>query len=186
MRMLLPLFFAASAPASLSRFASDSRIETRVDARIRVTVAAIYDSLDREGITGEPLIQYALEGTEKRGNPELILAGVRRWAKDLRRSRRILGPGATPNEISSGAKALRAGMSEKQLQGVRAAKGDQRFASVRPVAQLPRGASRSVVLVLAFRPQQVAQPRLDHFLASYPVHGISQEPIRRHERIVGT
>jgi len=131
MRTLLPVFFAASAAASLSMVASDTRIETRVDARIRVTVAAIYDSLDREGITGEPLIQYALEGTEKHGNPEVILAGVRRWAKDLRRSRRILGPNATPNEISSGAKALRAGLSERQLQGVREARGDQRFASVR-------------------------------------------------------
>ncbi len=130
MRTLLPIFLAASAAVSLPMFASDVRIETRVDARIRVTVAAIYDSLDREGITGEPLVQYALEGTEKRGNPDVILAGVRRWAKDLRRSRRILGPDATPNEISSGAKALRAGLSEKQLQGVREAKDDQRLASV--------------------------------------------------------
>ena len=111
MSMLLPVFLAASLPV----FASDVRIETRVDPRIRVTVAAIYDSLDREGITGEPLVQYALEGTEKRGNPEVILAGVRRWAKDLRRSRRILGPNATLDEISSGARALRAGLSEKQL-----------------------------------------------------------------------
>jgi hypothetical protein len=130
MRTLLLKILAASAAASLPESASDMRIETRVDARIRVTVAAIYDSLDREGITGEPLVQYALEGTEKRGNPHVILAGVRRWARDLRRSRRILGPDATPDEISAGAKALRAGLSEKQLQGVRVAKGDQRFASV--------------------------------------------------------
>jgi len=130
MSTLLRMFLAAvSAAASLPVFASDGRIEARVDARIRVTVAAICDSLDREGITGEPLVQYALEGTEKRGNPEIILAGVHRWAKDLRRSRRILGPNATPSEISSGAKALRAGLSEKQLQGVREAKGNQRFAS---------------------------------------------------------
>jgi len=118
----LPMLLAASAAASLSMSASDVRIETRVDSRIRVTVAAIYDSLDREGITGEPLVQYALEGTEKRGTPEVILAGVRRWAKDLRRSRRILGAGATPSEISSGARALRAGLSEKQLQGMREAR----------------------------------------------------------------
>lgn len=128
MRILLPMFLAASAAARLPVFASDERIEMRVDARIRVTVAAICDSLDREGITGEPLVQYALEGTEKRGNPEVILAGVRGWAKDLRRSRRILGPNATPNEISSGAKALRAGLSETQLQGARQAKGNHRFA----------------------------------------------------------
>jgi len=115
MSALLPMFLAVSAAASVPAFVSDVRIETRVDPRIRVTVAAIYDSLDREGITGEPLVQYALEGTEKRGNPEVIVAGVRRWAKDLRRSRRILGPNATLDEISSGARALRAGLSEKQL-----------------------------------------------------------------------
>ena len=124
------MFLAATAVASLPAFASDMRIETRVDPRIRVTVAAIYDSLDREGIAGEPLVQYALEGPEKRGNPEVILAGVRRWATDLRRSHRILGPNATADEVSSGAKALRAGLSEKQLEGVREARRSQRYASL--------------------------------------------------------
>jgi hypothetical protein len=130
MSILLPMFLAATVLASQPVFASDVRIETRVDPRIRVTVAAIYDSLDREGITGEPLVQYALEGTEKRGQPEVILAGVRRWAKDLRRSHRILGPNATADEVNSGAKALRAGLSEKQLERVREAKRNQRFASL--------------------------------------------------------
>ena len=128
--ILLPMFLAATVAATPPMFASDVRIETRVDPRIRVTVAAIYDSLDREGISGEPLVQYALEGTEKRGKPEVILAGVRRWAKDLRRSHRILGPNATVDEVNSGAKALRAGLSEKQLEGVREAKRNQRFASL--------------------------------------------------------
>ena len=129
MSTLLRMCLAAYAAASLPVLASDERIETRVDVRIRAAVAAICDSLDREGITGEPLVQYALEGTEKGGNPDVIIAGVRRWAKDLRRSRRILGPNATLDEISSGAKALRAGLSEKQLRGMREAKGNQRFAS---------------------------------------------------------
>ena len=129
MSALLPVFLAVSAAAGTPALVSDVRIETRVDARIRVTVAAIYDSLDREGISGEPLVQYALEGTEKRGNPEVILAGVRRWATDLRRSHRILGPNATADEVNSGAKALRAGLSKKQLEGVREAKRSQRYAS---------------------------------------------------------
>ena len=130
MSTLLLMFLAETVVASPPVFASDVRIETRVDPRIRVTVAAIYDSLDREGITGEPLVQYALEGTEKLGKPEVILAGVRRWAKDLRRSHRILGPDATSDEVNSGAKALRAGLSEKQLERVREAKRNQRFASL--------------------------------------------------------
>ena len=103
---------AAFAVASFGLIVSDARIDTRVDPRIRTTVAAIYDSLDREGIKAEPLVQYALEGTEKRGNPDVILSGVRRWAKELRRARKVLGPNATQNEIHAGAKALRAGVDE--------------------------------------------------------------------------
>ena len=132
--MLLVAWTAATVPT----FSSDRRIETRVDARIRVTVAAICDSLSREGIAAEPLVQYALEGTEKRGKPDTILAGVRRWAKDLRRSRRILGPNATLDEISSGAKALRAGLSETHLKGLREAKGNQRFVASVSVSVAPR------------------------------------------------
>jgi hypothetical protein len=123
------MFLAASAAAGWPMVASDVRIEKRVDSRIRIAVAAIYDSLDREGIKAEPLVQYALEGTEKRGQPEVILAGVRKWAKDLRRSRQLLGPNATQNEISAGAKALRAGVDEARLERLRDLKSPQRYAS---------------------------------------------------------
>jgi hypothetical protein len=123
------MFLAASMAAGLRMVASDVRIETRVDPRIRVAVAAVYDSLDREGIKAELLVQYALEGTEKRGQPDVILAGVRKWAKDLRRSRQLLGPNATQPEISAGAQALRAGVDEARLERLRDSKGPQRYAS---------------------------------------------------------
>jgi hypothetical protein len=110
---------AAFAVAGFGLLASDVRIDTRVDPRIRTAVAAIYDSLDREGIKAEPLVQYALEGTEKRGSPDVILSGVRRWATELRRARQVLGPNATQSEISAGAKALRAGIDEAKLERLR-------------------------------------------------------------------
>jgi hypothetical protein len=122
------LFLAASMAAG-PMVASDVRIEKRVDSRIRVAVAAIYDSLDREGIQAEPLVQYALEGTEKNGPPERILAGVRKWAKELRRSRKLLGPNATQAEIQAGAQALRAGVDESRLEHLRNEKAPQRYAS---------------------------------------------------------
>jgi hypothetical protein len=53
------MFLAASLAAGFSVVTSDARIDTRVDPRIRGAVAAIYDSLAREGIGAEPLIQYA-------------------------------------------------------------------------------------------------------------------------------
>lgn len=123
------MFLAASVAAGFTMVSSDVRIDTRVDPRIRGAVAAIYDSLSREGIGAEPLIQYALEGTQKRGNPDVILAGVRRWASDLRRARRLLGPNATQFEVNAGAKALRAGVDERKLEQLRDSKGEQRYAS---------------------------------------------------------
>lgn len=123
------MFLAVSVAAGFGMVVSDARIETRVDPRIRDAVAAINDSLNREGIGAEPLIQYALEGSEKRGSPDVILAGVRRWASDLRRARRLLGPNATHFEVIAGAKALRAGVDERKLERLRDSKSEQRYAS---------------------------------------------------------
>jgi len=120
---------AAFTAAGFTVVRSDLRIETRVDSRIRAFVAAIADSLEREGLQPEPLVDYALEGTQKGGNPEIILAGVRKWAKDLRRARALLGPNASAEKVNAGAKALRAGVDERQLERLRDGKNEQRYAS---------------------------------------------------------
>ena len=99
---------AAMLAAGFTAAVSDVRIETRVDARIRSSVAAIADSLQREGVTAELMIQSALEGTMKKADPQVILNVVRKWAVDLRRSRQLLGPNAKDDEISAGAQAIRA------------------------------------------------------------------------------
>jgi hypothetical protein len=143
---------AAFASVGFSAVASDARIEQRVDARIRGPVAAIADSLVREGLLPEPLIDYALEGTEKGGRPELILAGVRKWAKDLRRASQLLGPNATPVEVNAGAKALRAGVDEAKLERLRRERTDQRYAAALSTMAylIPRGVpadTASTVLV---------------------------------------
>jgi hypothetical protein len=120
---------AAFAALGFTIVRSDVRIETRVDARIRTSVAAISDSLEREGIRPEPLIDYALEGTQKSGDPAKILAGVRKWAADLRRARSLLGPNASPDEVNNGAKALRAGVDEAKFERLRMERTNQRYAS---------------------------------------------------------
>ena len=121
--------FAAFAVAGFTLAASDDRIEQRVDARIRADVASIADSLEREGIPQEPLVDYALEGTQKGGSPQVILTGVRKWARDLRRSRQLLGPNAKEDEVSAGAQAIRAGVDERHLTRIRESRKEQRFAS---------------------------------------------------------
>jgi hypothetical protein len=123
------IVLVAFTAAGFTAVTSDVRIETRVDPRIRALVASIADSLEREGLKPEPLVDYALEGTQKGGNPEVILAGVRKWAKDLRRARQLLGPNATANEVNAGAKAIRAGVDERQLERLRQGRMDQRYAS---------------------------------------------------------
>jgi hypothetical protein len=62
-RTAASLSVAAFAAFGFTLVRSDVRIETRVDARIRTSVAAIADSLEREGLKPEPLVDYALEGT---------------------------------------------------------------------------------------------------------------------------
>lgn len=129
LRVLGSLPVLAIVAIGATRVAADVRIEQRVDPRIRAQVASIADSLEREGFQPEPLVQYALEGTQKRGNPEVILAGVRRWSRDLRAARQLLGPNATPDEVNAGAKALRAGVEPRQLERLRAERIDQRYTS---------------------------------------------------------
>jgi hypothetical protein len=120
---------AVFSAAGFTMVRSDVRIETRVDARIRKAVAAIADSLEREGLKPEPLVDYALQGTQKEAPPEKILAGVQKWARDLRYARRLLGPNATPAEVNAGAQAIRAGVDVKQLERLRDARSEQRYAS---------------------------------------------------------
>lgn len=121
--------FAAFAAAGFTPTATDKRVEERVDARIRASVASIVDSLQREGVSPEPLVDYALEGTQKGGNPQVILTGVRKWARDLRRARQLLGPNANADEVSAGAQAIRAGVDERHLTRIRESRKEQRFAS---------------------------------------------------------
>jgi hypothetical protein len=121
--------FAAFAAAGFTVAGSDDRIEQRVDARIRATVSSIVDSLQREGVPHEPLVDYALEGTQKGGSPQVILTGVRKWARELRRSRQLLGPNAKDDEVSAGAQAIRAGVDERHLTRIRESRKEQRFAS---------------------------------------------------------
>jgi hypothetical protein len=120
---------AAFVAAGFTLVRSDLRIETRVDPRIRVAVAAIADSLEREGLKPEPLVDCALQGTLKEAAPEKILAAVQKWARDLRYARRLLGPNATPAEVNAGAQAIRAGVDAKQLERLRDARNEQRYAS---------------------------------------------------------
>ena len=123
----LPLM--ALAAAGMTFAATDKRVEERVDRRIRAQVAAIVDSLEKEGLSPEEVVDYALEGTQKGGAPQVIMNGVRKWARDLRRARQLLGPNASADEVNAGAKAIRSGVDEAKLERFRTERGTQRYAS---------------------------------------------------------
>lgn len=123
------LSLVAFAALGFRTFVSDERIERRVDARIRGDVNAIVDSITREGLPAELLIDYALEGTGKGGSPQAILSGVKKRAGELRRARQLLGPNATERELEAGAKAIGAGVNVQQLERFREAKRGLRLAS---------------------------------------------------------
>ena len=115
--------------AGMTWSGTDRRVEERVDVRIRAQVAAIVDSLEREGLPPEPLVDYALEGMSKGGSPQVIMTGVRKWALYIRRSRQLLGPNASASEVEAGAKAIRAGIDESKLERLRSDKSSQRYAT---------------------------------------------------------
>ena len=115
----------ALAAAGMTVAATDKRVEERVDKRIRAQVAAIVDSLEKEGLPPEEVVDYALEGTQKGGAPQVIMNGVRKWARDLRRARQLLGPNASEDEVNAGAKAIRSGVDEAKLERFRHEKGSQ-------------------------------------------------------------
>lgn len=109
--------------------AMDPRLEARLDGPTRDAVAAVVDSAAREGLETEPLIDAALEGSQKRASSGRIVANVRSFLHEMRRARAALGSAGSPAEISAAARALKAGMDVKQLERLRAARTGQRFAS---------------------------------------------------------
>lgn len=112
--LLAGMLAAATAPAQQS----DPRLD-RLDATTRSTVAALVDSAAAAALPTEPLIQRALEGATKRAAGDVIVAAVRRLARDLAHARDALGSAASPGELTAGAAALRAGASPTILTELR-------------------------------------------------------------------
>lgn len=128
--VLLAVAVLGWAPADI-----DPRLMERIDPSIRDRVVAVIDSAARAGLDTEPLIDKALEAQVKiaaargrRGSPEAIVRLVREYRNDMLRARAALGPQCTPQEVTAGANALRAGVPVRHLERLREVKKGQRFA----------------------------------------------------------
>ena len=119
------LAFAASA---LAQQTADERLASRLDGDTRDQVVALVDSLKREGLPTEPIVDRALEGASKRADGALIVRVVRSFASHLRVARQVLGAGTSDREIIAGANALKAGIKTEELVRIRAAREGQRYA----------------------------------------------------------
>lgn len=117
--------FAASAHAQQP---ADDRLAGRLDGETRGQIVALVDSLKREGLPTEPIVDRALEGASKRADGVLIVKVVRSFASHLRVARQVLGAGSSDREIVAGANALKAGIKTEELAKIRAARDGQRYA----------------------------------------------------------
>lgn len=93
----------------------------RLDSSTRTTVLALADSARRDHLPAEPLVDKALEGSQKGADGARIVTAVRGLYAELRTARAALGASASTDEINAGANALHAGLPMRNLAQLRAA-----------------------------------------------------------------
>lgn len=94
---------------------------SRLDSTTRVAVLALADSARKDHLPAEPLVDKALEGSQKGADGTRIVTAVRGLYSELRTARAALGAGASIDEINAGANALHAGLPMRNLAQLRAA-----------------------------------------------------------------
>jgi hypothetical protein len=99
--------------------ANDDRLRNQVDAPTYASLHAVFDSARGAGLPAEPLVDKALEGAAKHAPGDRIVAVVRDLAARLAATRNALGGYGTPEELSAGTAALRAGISPATLAELR-------------------------------------------------------------------
>jgi hypothetical protein len=149
------LLVARRAPAQ--QRSADVRL-SRLDSSTRVAVGAFVDSARKVRLPTEPLVDKALEGSQKGADDDRIVTAVRGLFAELRTAKGALGAGASTDEINAGANALHAGLPMTNLAQLRAA--SQRAGRARVTLPLtvatdlvargvPVGVASDVVLSLA-------------------------------------
>lgn len=109
--------FASAAPGQAP---NEVRL-ARLDSTTRVAVLALADSARKDHLPAEPLVNKALEGSQKGADGTRIVTAVRGLYGEMRTARAALGAGASIDEINAGANALHAGLPMRNLAQLRAA-----------------------------------------------------------------
>lgn len=114
--MLTALLFLVCA---LPAYAADARLETRLQPETVKAVNDIVLQAKVQGLPAEPLVQKALEGKTKGASPSQIQKAVEALLGRLVICREVLGDKAEEAELTAGATALYAGVSQEILSELR-------------------------------------------------------------------
>lgn len=116
-RVLALMLFASPA------FGQDVRLQARLDKPTMNAVNALVDSARIAKLPTAPLVDKALEGAAKGSDGLKIIAAVKQLSVRMRSAKRVLGSGATSDEIKAGAGAIDVGVSVRDIARLRAASG---------------------------------------------------------------
>lgn len=87
----------------------------RLDPTVRHAIAVMLDSARQVGLPTAPIESKVFEGLSKKVHSRRILAAARGVYESLRVARAALGPGASTDELSAAAGALRVGVTTAEL-----------------------------------------------------------------------
>jgi len=127
--------------------AQDAGFGNRFDKPTLAALTAIVDSARGANLPTAPLVDKALEGAAKRSDNPQIIAAVRQLFVQMGSARRVLGTAASPDEIKVAAATLGSGVSEHDLELLRAASG--RRPVTMPLAVLTDLIGRNVPIATA-------------------------------------
>jgi hypothetical protein len=141
--------------ATTAARAQDARLAQRLDKPTYVAVNAIVDSARIAKLPTAPLVDKALEGAAKGSDGQKIVLAVHQLSVRMTSARRVLGTTSSADEIKAAAIALDAGVSERDLERVKAAGGKRSVTmplevlSDLVVRQVPIATATSLVVQLA-------------------------------------
>ena len=109
----------ALAAAAASAGAQDARLAVIRDDATRDAVRQFVEAARARGTPTDPLVARALEGVAFKADRKKIEQALAALEKRLRRSRDVLGPHATVEEVTAAADALAADVPEGTIRGMK-------------------------------------------------------------------
>ena len=111
---------ALSMPCLVSAQSSQGMVLDAIsDVRARDAIRGVITEARGRGVPEGPLYSKVREGVAKQASPDLIVGAVRTLAEHLERAQTALAPVQAVDEVSAGAGALRVGVPDATLRGMR-------------------------------------------------------------------